>query len=152
VSRGQVALASTDPGEAPAIRAGYLSEDADVRLLVRWLRMAREIAAHPALQAFGDVAEQAPTAGAQTDAEIAAALCEVAQTIYHPAGTCRMGAGAGSVVDPELRVRGVAGLRIADASIMPTLVRAHPQAAIYALAERAAEIPRAPARVLAGAG
>jgi len=144
-SRGQVALASPDPGEPPAIRPRYLTDPADARVLADGVRLARRIAAHPAVQAFGDVAEQPPTADAERDEDLVASLREVTQTLYHPAGTCRMGAGAGAVVDPGLRVYGVDGLAVADASILPALPRAHPQAAVLAVAERAAELLRQPA-------
>jgi choline dehydrogenase len=139
-SRGQVALSSSDPDRAPAIRPGYLSDPADVRVLSHGLRLARRLAAHPALQAFGTVTEQAPTAGAGDGEEVADALRDVAQTLYHPAGTCRMGADSLAVVDPTLRVHGLAGLCVADASVMPTLPRAHPQSAVHLVAERAASL------------
>jgi choline dehydrogenase len=124
-SRGQVALASPDPNQAPVIRPGYLTDPADVRVLTHGLRLARRLAAHPALQAFGEVSEQPPAAGADSD-HAAAALRQVAQTLYHPAASCRMGTDALAVVDPTLRVHGLDGLRIADASAMPTLPRAPP--------------------------
>ncbi len=139
-SRGQVALVAPQADVEPAIRPGYLTDPADVRVLAHGLGLARRIAAHPALLAFGDVAELGPTAGAQTDAEIGAALRQVAQTLYHPVGTCRMGADALAVVDPALRVHGLAGLRVVDASVLPTLPRAHPQCAVHLVAERAAQL------------
>ena len=111
-------------------------------MLIHGLRLARRLAAHPGLQAFGDVTEQAPTAGATTDDEMSTALRQAGQTFYHPAGTCRMGTDPLAVVDPTLRVQGVDGLRVADASVMPTLVRAHPQAAVHAIAEHAVDLLR----------
>ena len=145
-SGGQVALRSASPSDRPVIRAGYLSDPYDLEVLVRGARLARRIAAGPALQAFGDVAELEPTRGAQSDEELGDALRAVAQTIYHPACTNRMGRDALAVVDPELRVCGVRGLRVADASVMPTLVRGHTQAATYAIAERAADLLHAELR------
>jgi choline dehydrogenase len=134
-SRGQVALRSADPDAPPAIRPGYLSDPADMRVLVHGAELARRIAAAPPLQSFGGVAELAPTAGAGEDG-----LRAVTQTIYHPACTCRMGGDALAVLDVELRVHGVDGLRVADVSAMPTLPRAHPQAAAYVIGERCAEL------------
>jgi choline dehydrogenase len=135
-SRGQVALRSSDPLTPPVIRPRYLSDPADLRALVHGARVAREIALSPPLQAFGGVRELPPTA----DMDVEAGLRRVAQTIYHPACTCRIGSDALAVLDPELRVRGVDGLRVADASAMPTLPRGHTQAAAYVIGERAAEL------------
>jgi choline dehydrogenase len=138
-SRGQVALRTADPVAAPVIRPGYLSDPADLSVLVHGARLARQLALAPPLQAFGGVRELPPTA--ETDTE--AALRAVAQTIYHPACTCRMGADALAVLDGDLRIPGIDGLRVADASAMPTLPRAHTQAATLVIAERAAELLRA---------
>lgn len=140
-SRGQVALRSSDPVTAPLIRPNYLEDPADVAPLVSGVRLARRIACAAAFESWiGD--ELAPTRGAHGDEEIEAAVRASAHTLYHPVGTARMGTDPLAVVDTHLRVRGVDALRVVDASVVPTIMRGHPHAAVLALAERAADMIR----------
>ena len=141
-SRGAVALRSADPGAGPVIRPAYLSHPEDLRVLLHGIGLARHLCAQPPLAAFaGEELEPGPAARA--DESVARAARAKAHGLYHPVGTCRMGAGRSSVVDRTLRVHGVEGLRVADASIMPTLVRGHTNAAAIMIGERAAELVRA---------
>ncbi len=138
-SRGEVRLRSADPLAAPIIRANYLQEQADVAALVRGVHLARwfgEADAFTPLRAD----EILPGAAMKSDADLAAFVRRDSDTIYHGAGTCRMGpAGdASAVVDPALRVRGVEGLRVADASIMPEVVNATTNAACVMIGDKAA--------------
>lgn len=140
-SRGEVRLRSSSPADAPIIRANYLQEQADVSALVRGVHLARwfgETEAYAPLRAD----EILPGAAMKSDAELAAFVRRDADTIYHGAGTCRMGPSgdAIAVVDASLRVRGVEGLRVADASIMPEVVNATTHAACVMIGEKAAEL------------
>lgn len=138
-SQGEIRVQSKDPAVAPLINANYLSAEVDQVsgiALVRWLR---RLAAQSALKPF-IVSELTPGIEAQTDAQILAALRHYGQTAFHVSGTCRMGADAESVVDLELKVRGVQGLRVVDTSVMPTLVSGNTNAPAMAIAMRAAEI------------
>lgn len=141
-SRGVVRLASTDP-EAPAEFDGrYLSAEADVQTLVRGVKLARRILRAPSLAKLVS-GELAPAADAEVpDAVLEAHVRSHAKTVYHPAGTCRMGGAgdAGAVLTPELQVRGVAGLRVADASAFPLLVSGNTNAPVVMLAERCAAL------------
>lgn len=140
-SRGFIRLGSADPLAPPVIRANYLQEAGDLEALVRGVRLARRIAASPAYDGWrGDEVEQ--SVGARTDAEIAALARAAADTIFHAAGTCRMGPSSDprAVVDARLRVRGVKGLRVADASIMPEVVNATTHAACVMIGEKAADL------------
>jgi len=143
-SRGTVTLSSADPLAPPAIDPRYLSDPGgeDLRVLLAGYRLARRIAATPPL-ADHLAGEEAPGAELTSDAEIAAAARASAQTLYHPVGTCRMGTDDASVVDPDLRVRGVDGLRVVDASVFPAVPRGHTMAPVYMLAEKAADLLRA---------
>jgi len=142
-SRGTIELSSSDPEAAPRIDPGFLSDGdgSDLRVLKEGVRMARSILATSAFDAFrGD--EYIPGAVAVADADVADAIRLRAQTLYHPACTCRMGNDDEAVCDASLRVRGLDGLRVVDASAMPVLVRAHPNAAVTMMAERAAAMMR----------
>jgi choline dehydrogenase len=138
-SVGTVLARSVDPAVTPAIDPRYLSDPdgEDEATLLRGLRLARRVLAQEPLASFTD-GEILPGEDARTDDDLRAHLRALSQTLYHPAGTCRMGSDAESVVDPELRVRGVEGLRIVDASIMPTLPRGHTNWPTVMIAERAA--------------
>ncbi len=142
-SRGEVRLQSADALAAPIIRANYLQEQADVNALVRGVHLARwfgESEAYTPLRAD----EILPGAVMKSDADLAAFVRRDSDTIYHGAGTCRMGPASdpAAVVDASLRVRGVEGLRVADASIMPEVVNATTHAACVMIAEKAAELIR----------
>jgi choline dehydrogenase len=137
-SRGRVTLASADPTRPPRIDPGYLTSATDADVLRRGIDLARAIAATPSCRAAGIGAEVLPGA-TPTLAHIRAR----ASTAFHPVGTCRLGSDAEAVVDPWLRVIGVSGLRVVDASVMPTTVAGNAQAAVFAIAERAADLIRA---------
>jgi choline dehydrogenase len=138
-SSGTVLVTSSDPRVLPAIDPRYLSDPdgEDESTLLRGLRLARRVLAQEPLASFTD-GEILPGEDARSDDDLRAHLRALSQTLYHPAGTCRMGSDAQSVVDPELRVRGVEGLRVADASVMPTLPRGHTNWPTVMIAERAA--------------
>ena len=138
-SRGEIRLRAADPLAAPIIRANYLQDEADVNALVRGVKLARwfgEADAYTPLK--GD--EIAPGAAANSDGDLAAFARRESDTIYHGAGTCKMGPSGDptAVVDASLRVRGVEGLRVADASIMPEVVNAPTNAASVMIGEKAA--------------
>lgn len=143
-SRGTLTLASRDAHEAPRIDPGFLSDTEDLETMVRGFKLVRRIFAQPAFAAFGggDLSRELYFSDVRTDDEIRAAIRARADTIYHPVGTCRMGTDDLAVVDPQLRVRGVEGLRVVDASIMPTLISGNTNAPVVMIAERAVEFIR----------
>ena len=143
-SRGHVLLASADPLAAPSIDPAFFADADDLRRMVAGFKLMRSLLQQPALAALGGRELQA-SAAAQTDAQIEAFIRERADTIYHPVGSCRMGPGDDDVVDAELRVRGVAGLRVVDASIMPSIVSGNTNAPVIMIAEKAAAMIRAAA-------
>lgn len=136
-SRGHIALASADPLAAPLIFPNYLDSVADRQVLRQGVRVLRHLFAQPAFEPYRG-RELAPGAEVQSDDEIDGWIAETASTQYHPVGTCRMGADPGAVVDGDLRVRGIDGLRVADASVMPTITSANTQAPTMLIAEMAA--------------
>ena len=138
-SRGRLSLASADPMAPPRIEAHYLSAPEDLPMMIEGVRTSREIFAASPLAAYADD-EFIPGPSARSDQDLAAFIRAKAETIYHPVGTCRMGADARSVVDPELRVRGLDGLRVVDASIMPTLVSGNTNAPTIMIAEKASDL------------
>ena len=140
-SRGEIFLRSTDPLAHAGIRANYFSSSADMRVLVEGVRLARDIAHSGAFAAFRGE-ELHPGADARTDTEIEEFIRAEAQTLYHPAGTCKMGNDALAVVDARLRVQGIAGLRVVDASIMPRVTTGNTNAPTIMIAEKAAELLR----------
>jgi choline dehydrogenase-like flavoprotein len=142
VSRGSVTLASKDPFEAPLVDPDFLSARADMDRLVRGFKVMRHILAQPALQALGGQ-EGAVSVKAQSDFAIEQFIRDHADSIYHPVGTCRMGKGALDVVDAQLRVRGMEGLRVVDASIMPSIVGGNTNAPVIMIAEKAADLIKA---------
>jgi choline dehydrogenase len=138
-SRGSVRLRSADPTWAPAIDAGYLTDERDLDALVRGLEKAREIAATAPLASV--LAEEwSPGAAVQGREALRASVRSTLESLYHPVSSCRMGTDERAVVDAELRVRGIDGLRIADASVMPTLVRGNTNAPSIMIGERAADL------------
>jgi len=139
-SRGTIRLKSADPADKPAIQANYLSDadGYDLRMLVEGVKVSRDIFAASPFDAYrGD--EIHPGAGVRSEADVVAYIRRKAETVYHPVGTCRMGADADAVVDAELRVRGVAALRVVDASVMPCLPGGNTNAPTIMIAERAAD-------------
>jgi choline dehydrogenase-like flavoprotein len=140
-SRGRLTLASADPLVAPSIDPNFLGDADDTARLVRGFKIMRRILQQPALAALGG-RELAASASAQTDGEIEAFLRAKADTIYHPVGTCRMGSDAEAVVDSRLRVHGIQGLRVVDASIMPRIVSGNTNAPTIMIAEKAVDMIR----------
>ena len=138
-SRGRIEIRSPDPLHYPAIHANYLSDERDHAVVVGAIRVARRIAAAPSLAAH-IVSEFIPGAQYRSDAELLDAARRFSQSIYHPAGTCKMGHDPLAVVDDRLRVRGVAKLRVVDASIMPELVSGNTNAPVIMIAEKAADM------------
>lgn len=141
-SRGRVRLRSADPLADPIIETNYLSSEQDRAVMVAGLKMVRSIYAQPAFKDMWSE-ECVPGLKHQTDAEILEAIQHMAGTVYHPVGTCRMGRSARAVVDPQLRVQGVDGLRVVDASVMPKITSANTNAATYMIAEKAADMIKA---------
>jgi choline dehydrogenase len=137
-SRGEIVLRSVDPREAPAIRPNYLSTETDRRVLRAGVRILRRIFAQPAFDLYRG-RELAPGPAVQSDDEIDAWLRETADTVFHPVGSCRMGADEGSVLDARLRVRGVRGLRVIDASSMPRMPSSNTHAPTMMVAERGSD-------------
>jgi choline dehydrogenase len=140
-SRGRLWLRSADPAAKPAIDPASLSEADDVAVLVEGLKLARSILASAAFDAFRGE-EVVPGDGVVSDDDLAAYVRGYAHTLFHPVGTCRMGDDPDAVVDAELRVRGLEGLRVADASVMPTIVNANTNFPSIMIGERCAELLR----------
>ncbi len=136
-SRGTIRLSSTDPAAPPQIQPAYLSAPRDLEILIEGIRIARTIAAQAALAPYRGE-ERLPGADRQSDADLAELVRATAQTLYHPVGTCKMGSDGDAVVDARLKVHGVAGLRVVDASIMPTIINANTNNPTIALGEKAA--------------
>jgi choline dehydrogenase len=138
-SRGSIRLAGPGAGTSPMIDPNYLSDERDLSTLVAALRIARQIGTASAYEEWRE-AEVAPGPAADDDNALGAFAKAACQSYFHPVGTCAMGDTDMSVVDSELRVHGVSGLRIADASVMPSIPSANTAATVYAIAERAAEM------------
>ncbi|WP_305805674.1 choline dehydrogenase [Stenotrophomonas sp. YIM B06876] len=146
-SRGRISLGSADPAAPARIQANYLGDAGrfDLQMMLECARLSRQILRQPAFDRW----RGAPLFPAREDLDAAgleAFIRSKAETIYHPVGSCRMGADDEAVVDPQLRVRGVAGLRVIDASVMPTLVSGNTNAPTIMIAERAADLVRGRAR------
>jgi choline dehydrogenase len=140
-SRGEILLRAPDAATYPAIHANYLSSELDRRTLVEGLKLGRRIAARPAMRHWIE-AEHLPGADVQGDAALLEHARRFGGSIFHPSGTCRMGQDAMAVVDSQLRVQGLSGLRVADASIMPTVVSGNTNAACIMIGEKAADLIR----------
>lgn len=140
-SRGSISLRSADPLAAPVIRAGYFTDRRDLDTAVEAVRLGRAFAQARACEKLRGAAVE-PLDTEASAAQLREFILRTSATIYHPAGTCRMGRGPEAVVDPELRVHGIAGLRVADASIMPTVVSAQTHAACVLIGEQAATFIR----------
>jgi choline dehydrogenase len=138
-SRGSVRIRSADPREAPAIRYNYLATEHDRRTMIDGMRLLRRILEQPAIRPY-IASEHVPGAQVQTDDDWLAYFREAGTTIYHPTCTARMGTGADAVVDSHLRVKGLEGLRVVDASVMPAVVSGNTNAAVIAIAEKAADL------------
>ncbi|WP_206955762.1 GMC family oxidoreductase [Trinickia acidisoli] len=138
-SRGCIEIQSPDPLQYPQIHANYLSDERDHPVVIGGIKVARRIAAAPSL-APHIVSEFVPGAHYRTDAELLDAARQFSQSIYHPAGTCKMGHDPLAVVDDRLRVHGIARLRVVDASIMPELVSGNTNAPVIMIAEKAADM------------
>ncbi|MEQ6889129.1 FAD-dependent oxidoreductase [Halomonas sp. CS7] len=138
-SRGSVHLRSARPTDAPVIRLNYLSHEDDRRFQLAAVRRLREIFAQPSLAGLLD-GELAPLAGLDDDAALLAGIRRNLESVHHPAGSCRMGTGPDAVVDSALRVHGIDGLRVADASIMPRLISGNTHAASVMIGEKVADL------------
>ena len=138
-SRGSVRIRSADPRVPPAIRYNYLATEHDRRSMIEGMRLLRRILDQPAMRPY-IAAEHMPGAQVQSDEEWLAYFRDTGSTIYHPTSTAKMGTGADAVVDSHLRVKGLEGLRVVDASIMPAVVSGNTNAAVIAVAEKAADL------------
>lgn len=138
-SRGCITLSSADPFAPARIFANYLSEEADFKVLVEGIKLARELVKMPAFDSFRDE-EVGPGSTATTDDDLRAYISRYASTLFHPVGTCKMGHDDMAVVDAHLRVHGIDGLRVADGSIMPQVVSGNTHAACVMIGEKAADL------------
>jgi choline dehydrogenase len=139
-SRGSIRLRSADPTWHPAIDAAYLEDQTDLDALLAGMRRTWEICTQGALSAYLDRPWQLPAS--PSDEDLLEHARTWAQTLYHPVSTCAMGTGEDAVVDPELRVRGIDGLRVVDASVMPAVPRGNTNAPTIMFAERASDLIR----------
>ena len=140
-SRGHIRIKSPDPAAHPAITLNYLSTETDKNVAVQSLRIARRIVTQTKTMARYEPEEFLPGPQYRTEDELAKAAGDIGTTIFHPVGTCRMGSAADdAVVDPELRVRGIAGLRVVDASVMPTITSGNTNSPTLMIAERGARL------------
>jgi choline dehydrogenase-like flavoprotein len=144
-SRGSVSIAAPDPALPPRIQPNYLSAPDDLAVAVAAVKITRAIVAQPALGPYRP-SEFRPGPACDSDAEIARAVGDISTSIFHPVGTAAMGNGPRAVVDAQLRVHGIAGLRVADASIMPTITSGNTNAPVMMIAEKAAHMILAAAR------
>ncbi|PTE19438.1 choline dehydrogenase [Cereibacter changlensis JA139] len=138
-SRGTIHLRSPDPGEQPAIRPNFLAAAEDRRVMVEGMKIGRAVIGQAPMDRFR-LQETSPGAGCRSDEDWLCFARQNGQTIYHAAGTCRMGVDAAAVVDPRLRLHGLAGLRVIDASVMPEMVSGNTQAAVMMIAQKGAEM------------
>jgi choline dehydrogenase len=147
-SRGEIRLKSANPADPPAMIPNYLSDPVDQQTIVDGLKLCRQLLAHPSLARF--VAEEfQPGAAVASDAELLGYARQRGGTVYHPTSTCKMGVDMMAVVDPQLRVVGIEGLRVADASVMPTVISGNTNAATIMIGEKLADIVREKLRMAA---
>ena len=144
-SRGHVHITSPDPRAHPEIRPNYLATEGDRKVAADSIRLTRKIMQARALERYRPV-EHLPGSAVNSDEDLARAAGDIGTTIFHPVGTCRMGADEGSVVDERLRLRGLSGLRVADASVMPAITSGNTAAPTMVIAEKAADMIRADRR------
>jgi choline dehydrogenase len=147
-SRGEIKLKSPDPFDAPAVYSNYLATETDQKTIVAGLKLIRQILVTPHMQSFVE-AEFQPGPAVASDEELLDYARRRGGTVYHPTSTCKMGSDPLAVVDAELRVHGVDGLRVADASIMPTVVSGNTNAATIMIGEKVADMVRQPLRMAA---
>ena len=140
-SRGSIHIRDADPRSAPVIAPNYLSAPADRQVAADAVKLTRRIMAAPALEPYGPQ-EFKPGPEISSDEELATAAGDIATTIFHPVGTCKMGADPAAVVDQRLRVHGLQGLRVVDASIMPTITSGNTNAPTIMIAEKASDMIR----------
>lgn len=149
-SRGHLELKSANPNDYPLIHPNYLATPLDQQTIVAGVKIARDIAAQEPLKT-SITSEHAPGTDVQSDADLLTWIRNTATTIYHPSGTCRMGQDDQAIVDERLRVKGVSNLRVADCSIMPTLVSGNTNAPAIMIGEKLSDMIRQDARQMAGA-
>jgi choline dehydrogenase len=141
VSRGRIHITANDAGRAPAINFNFLSSPIDAELTVRAIRIAQSVMRAPAMQPFR-LTEIAPGEDLKRDDEMIDWVKRAAETTYHPVGTCKMGQDPMAVVDDQLRVHGLEGLRVIDASVMPTIPGGNTNAPTIMVAERGSDLIR----------
>jgi choline dehydrogenase len=145
LSHGHVRLRSPDPSVPPDIQPNYLANEADTKLLMRGIRLTRRILTHS--QLAGDISEEVTLSrGKESDQQLSQYVRSVGGTIFHQCGSCKMGVDESAVVSPDLRVRGISGLRVADASIMPSVISGNTNAVVIMIAEKAAALIRGECR------
>ena len=150
-SRGNIRLASARLQDPPVINFDFFSDPSDMEVLIRGIKDARKILMAPAFDYYRGEAVW-PAASVQTDEQLREFVREFSSTVFHPVGTCKMGRDDMAVVDERLRLRGIAGLRVVDASIMPSVTTGNTNAPTMAIAEKGADMIKADARASAGAG
>jgi choline dehydrogenase len=138
-SRGDIRLRSSNPLDSPSIRANYLSDSRDMDVMLEGLKLSRALAAAKAFDNYRG-AELHPGPAAKDDDALRAHIAKFTETLYHPVGTCKMGNDSAAVVDSELRVHGVEGLRVVDASIMPAVVGGNTNAPTIMIAEKGSDL------------
>lgn len=138
-SCGSIMIQSSDPAQQPMIKPNYLSTELDRRTVIDAMRFIRKLVGQLALQKFIEQ-ETLPGPDVQSDEDILASVKRYGSSVFHAAGTCKMGQDNLAVVDPGLRVRGVSGLRVVDASVMPTMVSGNTNAATMAIAWRGSDL------------
>jgi choline dehydrogenase len=139
-SRGNVRLGSKDPSAKPIVHHAFYSDGDDMQRMIDGMRLTLEICAQPALAPY--CAQPCIGATGDSDDALRDLIARTTYSVYHPVGTCRLGADAQAVVDAELRVNGLEGLRVVDASVMPVVPRGNTNAPTIAVAERAADLIR----------